>query len=182
MLEAKNITKSNKGSAATNVIALLGLIIFIILPLFAVIMERYILYNKVNIIKDAVDVANLALYNAISTEDAAKNDTAIRLNSETTLYKNILARNLKLKTDMTPEGSSVAEGEVVIDELKVYLHINTTFPVACPQGNNITRPAIHSVIKVPIKPTLLSRVVLSVMSKDAIDIKVHVDTELPINN
>ncbi|HOJ10595.1 MAG TPA: hypothetical protein PK733_08380 [Clostridiales bacterium] len=182
MIEVKDMIKNNKGSATAHVIALLGLIIFIILPLFAVVMERYILYNKVNIIKDAVDVANLASYNAISTEDAAKNDAAIRLNSEITIYKNILAKNLKLKADMTPEGNSIAEGEVVIDELKAYLHINTTFPITCSQGNSITRPTMHSVIKVPIKPMLFRRVILSAIGKDVIYIKVHVDTELPINN
>ena len=182
MIEVKDMIKNNKGSAVSHVISTLGLIIFIILPLFAVVMERYILYNKVNIIKDAVDIANLAIYNAIHTGDAAKNETAITIKSEMTLYKNIVAKNLKLNADMTPKENSIAEGEVVVEELRAYLFTNTTFPTTCQQGNNITRPTIHSVIKVSIKPTLFRRVVLSTIGKDVINIKVHVDTELPINN
>ena len=144
-------------------------------------MERYILYNKVNIIKDVVDIANLAVYNAIHTQDA-KHETARTIKSEMTLYKNIVATNLKLTADMTPKENSIAEGEVVVEELRAYLFTNTTFPTTCQQGNNITRPTIHSVIKVSIKPTLFRRVVLSTIGKDVINIKVHVDTELPINN
>ncbi len=38
MIEVKDMIKNNKGSAVSHVIATLGLIIFIILPLFAVVM------------------------------------------------------------------------------------------------------------------------------------------------
>lgn len=181
MRRVKEILKSEKGSGVAQVIAAAAFILFIILPLFSVVIERYILYNKINIIKDAIDLSNLSIYNTISTEKTSKGHDKIDFNSnEMTIYKRILAKNLNLNADMTPKEKSIAESTVEVVELKAYLY--ASIPTTCTQGNTLDQPTIHAVIKVPVKPTLLSNAILSALGKDYIDIKIHVDTEIPINN
>lgn len=181
-MKLKDVMRSNKGSAVSSVIAVAAVVMFIILPLFVVVVEKYIFNVKVNKMKDAIDIANLATYNAISTKITAKGDAALALEDDIVIFKEILAENLNLNSDMTPNVNSIAEDTVNVIEFKSYLYSNTTFPATCLQGNNINRPTIHSVIEVPIRPTLLSRIVLDALGRSTIDIKIHVDTELPINN
>ena len=61
----------------------------------------------------------------------------------------MLAKNLQLDFDLNPLENSIADYKVSIESIIIY---TDSLPVKCPYGVNITRPAIHSCIIVPIKP------------------------------
>ena len=55
-----------RGSAVTQVVLMAALLVFIILPVFSAVIEKYILLEKARVIRDSVDMANLSAYNALS--------------------------------------------------------------------------------------------------------------------
>jgi hypothetical protein len=95
------------------------------------------------------------------------------------LYTGLLARNLRLTPDHMPLEGSIAEGQVEIISLVLY---TSGLPVTCPNGVTITRPAIHSCISVPVWPVMYRAFLLSLMGREFIDMVVHVDSELPVDN
>lgn len=174
-----SVRRGIKGSAAADVTIAAAMLIFMILPVFSVIIEKYILSVKAQVIRDAVDITNISVYNALSPDDLGK----VRVNASgercAEIFKDMLARNLKLDGNLDPEQGSVAEGHVEIKSLEIY---NSGFPTTCPDGTSILRPSVHSSVIIPVKPSLYRGVVLSLLGKEHIDIIVHVDSEIPVNN
>jgi hypothetical protein len=168
-----------RGSAATETVIAAAVLIFMILPVFSVIIEKYILNVKAQVIRDAVDITNISVYNALNPDDLGK----VRVNASgercAEIFKDMLARNLKLDGNLDPEQGSVAEGHVEIKSLEIY---NSGFPATCPDGTSILRPSVHSSVVIPVKPSLYRSLILSVLGKDHIDVTVHVDSEIPVNN
>ncbi|TAH61133.1 MAG: hypothetical protein EWM50_06175 [Gottschalkiaceae bacterium] len=193
MGKIKKLLKNNKGSIVSDLLIFIFVVLFIILPIFSVVFEQYLLLLKGQAITDAIDVTNLAAYNAMDID--AKSEKIIvagRNQSEITftesrikdIFKPLLALNMNLNNDLTPKENSIAAGTVEIVEVKIY-PAGMSFPIICPKGGNITRPSVHSVIKVPLKPALYWNIYkyLTGDTGDGIkDYYIHVDTELPHNN
>ena len=167
-----------KGSAVVDVVIFAAIIIFVILPVFSIIMEKYLLLNKAQIIKDAVDMTNISAYNAINAAELGKADVDVDEAGAMDIFRNLLALNLKLDEDLKPLPDSLAEDTVSIRSLIVF---SDTFPSECPLGVNITRPSVHSVIVVPVRPSLYRQLILSMLGRQFVELEVHVDSDIPIN-
>ncbi len=174
------MTGSNeKGSAVVDVVIAAAMVIFIILPVFSVAMEKYVLMEKAKIIRDSVDMTNISAYNALNTGNLGR--TSIHLDRTETLgiFKKLLCVNLGLDEGLNPKNGSIAEGRVEVSSLEIYTE---GFPLICPSGTMIVKPSVHSCINVPIKPSLYREVILNLLGKEYINVEVHVDSEIPVNN
>ncbi len=169
----------NKGSVVTEIVVMAAMLVFIILPVFSAIAEKYVLMEKSRVIRDAADMTNISAYNALSATVLGKAAVDVSYTEALDIYAEMLGRNLRLDEDMDPEPDSVAEGRVEVLSLIVY---SDGFPAACPEGVSITRPTVHSCIRVPVKPSLYRGIILEMLGKDSIDIVVHVDSEIPLDN
>lgn len=168
-----------RGSAVTQTVLMAAVLIFIIMPVFSAVIEKYILMEKARVITDSVDMTNISAYNALSSAELGK----VRIGAERSdileIYRHILSINLRLNDDLEPQPDSVAEGCVEVLSLEIF---SSDFPAHCPEGVPITRPAVHSTIRVPVRPSLYRGIILGMLGRESVDIIVHVDTEIPVNN
>ncbi len=171
--------RSEKGSAVTAVVIAAAMVLLVILPVFSVVIEKFILTGKAKIIRDAADMANISVYNALNAENLGR--VAVSFNREEMLglFRELLSDNLRLDEELKPKDGSIAEGQVIINSLEIYCK---DLPARCPDETLIERPSVHSCICIPIKPSLYSGVVLKLLGRDTIIVKVHVDSEIPLNN
>ena len=172
-------SNNRTGSAVVDVTIAAAIIVFVILPVFSSIVEKYILLNKAQIIKDAMDMTNISVYNAMITGSLGKETVDIEYAEAEKIFRDFLSINLKLEADLTPTPKSIADSKVAVDSLMIYI---SGFPCICPDGVSISRPAVHSSVNVPIKPTLYRQLILDALGKDYIILKVHVDSDIPLNN
>ncbi len=168
-----------KGNAAFDVIIFTMVIIFVIFPVFSVICEKYIVVTEAQSIKDAVDMTNIVVYNAMNNQSLGRCNISFDSEESIEVYKRLLAKNLKLNNDLSPMTDSIAENKVTIDSLICY---TDNLPAKCTAGSIIKRPTIHSVITVPVKPVLYRQLIFELTGKEYLELKVHVDSELPVNN
>ena len=173
--------RNEKGSTAAEAVIFAAVIVFVLFPVFAGVIEKYIVENKVRIIKDAVDMSAVSAYNTVTAERAGRSNTDPGEHSEIeTLFKELLAYNLNLNPDLTPKSNSIAEGPVTIVQLEVYTA--DMLPIESPSGKFITRPAVYVGLTVPIKPSLYRQTILNMLGKQYVEINMHVDVEIPKNN
>lgn len=172
-------TGNIKGSVVTEIVLMAAILVFIIMPVFSTVIEKYVLMEKARVIRDAVDMTNISAYNALAAKELGKAAVDLSCAEVLDIYVTILGRNLKLEEDLDPETDSIAEGRVEVLSLAVY---NSGFPAACPDGAVITRPTVHSCINVPVKPSLYRSIILAMLGKEHVDIMVHVDSEIPLDN
>lgn len=173
------ITHSKKGSGVVDVLLVGSIIVFILLPIFAAIMEKYLLSVKYQFIKDSMDVTNLSAYYALETECLGRNAIAFEEEKVINIYTNMLAKNMHLDTFLNPLENSIADSQVGIESLVIY---TDNFPTKCPNGTNIVRPSIHSLITVPIKPVFFNSILRNITGKEYMELKIHVDSDIPVNN
>ena len=171
--------KNCRGSAVADVLIFAAVVVFVIMPVFSIIVEKYIIQNKIQIIRDAADMAAISAYNAINTTELSKADVDMKETGAERIYRQILACNLQLDSGMMPTAGSIAADAVKIRSLVVY---TGDFPHTCPRGIIITRPSVHCLITVPIKPSLYRKLVLNMMGREFLELEVHVDSEIPLNN
>lgn len=168
-----------KGSGTIDVLLIGAIIIFVLLPIFASIMEKYIIFTKYQLIKDGVDITNLSAYYVLETESLGKNAVDFNETDILNIYTNMLAKNLHLDSDLNPLKNSIADYQVSIESIIIY---TDNFPAKCPYSVNITRPAIHSCIIIPIKPTFFRKILRNMTGEEYMKLKVHVDSDIPVNN
>jgi hypothetical protein len=167
------------GSIVTEVVLMAAMLVFIIMPVFSAVTEKYVLMEKARVIRDTVDVTNISAYNALTASELGKAAVDMSQTKILDIYREMLARNLKLDGNMDPKSDSIAEGRVEVLSLVVR---SSGFPAVCPEGETITRPTVHSCIQVPVKPSLYRSIILGMLGKEHIDIVVHVDSEIPLDN
>lgn len=169
----------SKGSAAYDIVIFAGIIIFVLFPIFSAVFEKYAILCKGQIIKDALDMTNISTYTAINSGSLGKARISFDEPEAVSIYRSLLAKNLKLDSGLKPDGNSVAEDTVTIESLVCY---TDGFPEICPAGKSIVRPTVHSCVIIPVRPALYRQVILDIMGKRYIELKVHVDTDIPVNN
>ncbi len=168
-----------KGSVVTEVVLMAAMLVFIILPVFSAVTEKYVLMEKARVIRDTVDMTNISAYNSLTASELGKAVVDMSQAKIMDIYREMLARNLKLDGNMDPKSDSIAEGRVEVLSLVV---CSSGFPAVCPEGVTITKPTVHSCIQVPVKPSLYRSIILGMLGKEHIDIVVHVDSEIPLDN
>ena len=176
---AGSALRSAVGSAVVEVVIMAAMLAFVVFPVFSTVMERYILLDKARLIRDSVDMTNISVYNALNAERLGKVSVDFFDEKAGDIFRELLCRNLKLDGGLIPRSDSVAEAQVEILSLTFY---KEGFPVVCPDGSTIKRPAVHSCVNIPIRPSLYRGVILNLLGRDHIDVIVHVDSEIPVNN
>ena len=171
--------RQEKGSVVLDVIIAAAMIVFVLLPVFSATVEKFILFEKARLIKDAVDMTNISVYNALVTNSLGKADVDMSHPEASKIFEELLCANLSLEAGLVPGADSIAENRVEVSSLEMYMD---TFPAECPDGTIIEKPSVHSCVKVPVRPSLYRTIVLRMLGKDYVDIEVHVDSEIPVNN
>jgi len=171
--------KNQRGYAVLDVILLASIVVFVIIPIFYYAIESYLISVKAQIIRDTVDMTNISAYEAIKAESLSGNIFEIDYEKMQSIYSNLLAKNLSLYGDMSPKPESVADEKVLIESLLVY---NEGSHISCPNGTMLDRPSIHACVIVPVKPSLYRKIILGKAGKEYFDLKIHVDSEIPIDN
>lgn len=169
---------NNRGSALADVLIFSFIIVFIVLPLFAAVSEGYILLNKTQIIRDAIDIASISSYSVINGKELGKKNIQITGGMLTETWRHFLALNLKLGADLEPLEGSVVDGKVEILELAAYID---GLPSVCSKETRLTRPSVHSVVSFPVAPMLFGKMILRLCGHEYLHIVVHVDSEIPVN-
>jgi len=174
----KPCPKHDLGGIVGEVAVTAAILVFIILPVFSTVMEKYVLMSKTAIIRDAVDMTNISAYQALQAQQLGKVMVELDRSAVLERYREMLCTNLKLDEELIPYENSVAEGRVEVLSLEIY---QSGFPVFCPEGVAVARPSVHSCISVPIRPSLYRSIILNLLGKEYIDAVVHVDSEIPLN-
>ena len=171
--------KNEKGEAITAVILFALFIVYIFIPIFAAVIEKQLFYLRAVEMRESMEIACLATYDSMRASDATKaviDYDATKVNST---FKYYLSKNLNINSDLTPKSSGcIPQGIVTVNSINIYIN---GFPVAFPEGKYLTRPTVHAVITVPIKPTLYQYTVLSLLGVSTINCKLHTDVEIPVN-
>lgn len=175
----RNVVGKNAGSAVADVVIMAAMLVFVVLPVFSSVMEKYIVLDKARLIRDSVDMTNISVYDALNAESLGKVSVDFFDARADDIFQELLCRNLKLDSGLSPRSDSVAEAKVEIVSLTFYME---GFPTICPNGSTIERPAVHSCISIPVRPSLYRGVILKLLGRDYIDLIVHVDSEIPVNN
>ena len=168
-----------RGSATVDVIIGAAMIIFVILPLFSAVVERFILLNKAQIVRDALDMTSISAYDSLNTRELGKTSVGFESGSVLQIYRILLSENLNLDEGLNPLYRSIAEDTVGIESIAIYTE---GFPVVCPNGTHLTRPSVHSFVSIPVRPSLYRQLLLDLIGKDYLEMKVHMDTEIPVDN
>lgn len=169
---------SKKGSAAADVVIGAAMVVFVILPLFSAVIERFILMNKAQIAKDALDMTNMAVYNSIIAGQLGRTSVKFEAGGVLRIYRELLAENLKLDAEMDPLPGSIADGRVDIESIEIF---TAGLPQKCPEGTELSRPSVHSCVNIPVKPALYRRIILDTLGREHIDMRVHMDSEIPLD-
>lgn len=169
---------SEKGSAVVDVLVAAAMIVFVVLPVFSLVIEKYIFEEKARMVKDAVDMTNISVYNALTTAELGKASVDMRHSEAMDIFERLLCSNLNLSDGLIPNDSSIAEGPVEVVSLEIFTDI---FPAECSSSTVITKPSVHSVVMVPIKPTMYRAIIMELIGREYIDLVVHVDSEIPVN-
>lgn len=170
------MNKNIRGSSLIDAILTATLIVLVILPIFSFILEGYIFTNKIQVIRDTVDITNMAAVNSLDWVSLGKTGVSFDYGVLRENYKRILIENLLLDSNMRAKEDSLLDGNVVIEELAVF---TDGFPVICPLGTQLLRNGVHSVIVFMVKPTLYSQVLRLLTGTEFIEFKMHTDTEIP---
>ena len=170
--------ENEKGNGLADVLVFASVIVFLLLPLFSAVMEKHMLDLKLSILRDAIDITNMAVYNSLECRSLSRGDVAADGEEGRSLFENYLSQNLKLDASLRPVAGSVAGGEVVVNSLIVY---TGGFPVQCPEGTTLEIPSVHSSITVPIKPMMFRRILLKLTGREYVFLEIHVDTEMPVD-
>lgn len=169
---------ARKGSAAVDVVIGAAIIIFVVLPMFSVVIERFILINKAQIVKDALDMTNMAVYDSIIAGRLGKTSVDFEPGVVRQVFRELLSENLKLDADMEPLPDSIADGRVGIESIEIY---TADLPQKCSEGTVLSRPSVHSCVSIPVRPTLYRRIISGILGRDHINMRVHMDSEIPLD-
>lgn len=170
------VNKHRNGSSLAGAILAAAIIVLVVLPIFSFILEGYIFTNKIQVIRDAVDITNMAAVNSLDWVSLSKTGMDFDYGILRENYERILAENLLLDANLRPQAKSVLDGNVEIEELSVFMD---GFPLFCPLGTKLNRSGIHSVIAFIVKPTLYGKVLWLLTGKEFFEFTMHTDTELP---
>jgi hypothetical protein len=167
------------GGGASEVVIGAAVIVLILFPIFSVVVEKYIINVKALIIKDALDVTNISTYVSIDSKYLGKTVVIHNEPEVEAIYRRLLACNLNLNEDLSPKVCSIADGKVIIEDITIY---SGEHAATCLWGTEIVRPTVHSLVIVPVKPSLYRQIILKALGKSCIELKIHVDSDIPVNN
>lgn len=144
------------------------IIIFILLPVFAYCYEKYIIYLKMNVIKDAVDMSVLSSYNAINSEVLSGSSVDLCIEKANQNLKTLLALNLNLDSSLNPFQNSVVDGQIQIKEIAF--------------ASSASKPSVRCKLIIPVQPCFFRNIISIISGKEYFDIIFEETVEIPVNN
>lgn len=159
-----------RGTSVTEALIGFAGVIFILLPLFTFVSEKYILFARVQLIRDSVDLSHMSLYNAISAERLSGGEVSLDEGQMNLIFSRILRKNLNLDENMEPLRECGIAGKVEVLSLEFH------------KADPVKGPSVSSMIVVPIKPVFFQNIILGMLERDCIELKIRVDSRIPVNN
>lgn len=179
LVNLKSLIKKDNGDAFSTTLLVVFIVIYLVMPTFAAVIEKQIFSLTASNVEDAMEISCIATYNSLESGDLSRTAVNFDSNKLNEVFKKYLAKNLKLNDDLTPKTTgNMVKGPIIINSLQAYI---SDFPQTCEKGNNLTRPSIHVIITVPVEPTLYKYTILELLGIDKIYCPVHLDVELPTN-
>lgn len=160
---------NNKGSAVISIIIASAFIVFLILPVFAFVMEKQITNTKISSVKECMDITNRAVYTALKKDSLCKSEVELSINNGKEQFAALLKKNMNLDDGFMPKGVCPAAGKVEILKFDIYREDDSTI-------------YISSQIRIPLKPSLYLGE-LCVLDKDGlVHIIVEALSSMPVDN
>ncbi|MBO8129662.1 MAG: hypothetical protein H0Z39_10805 [Peptococcaceae bacterium] len=151
--------------------AIIGLAaIFMGIMLFALVFDVGYLFVKREVIKQALDFSNMAVYREIDEAKLADGELYINEAPAQDTFLVFLQDNLKLDSSLNPLPGSVVTGQVQVVDFRIYNPGD--LPTVDPLGTPINEVAVHSHIIAPVRP------VFSGMFT-TVDLPVAITTDIP---
>jgi hypothetical protein len=164
-----------RGGMAADVILTASFLVFILLPLFAVTLEQYLLLTVRKEISEALDMSCLAAYESIRVADAASGDVQLDAAVLAGVFNSLIQRNLHLDGNFRPlSANSLLQGGLMVRELTI---LSGPAAGTCSMGHAIRRLTVHAVVTGAYRTGLFDR---AIMGTDGLrSVTVHRDVELP---
>ena len=142
--------RNNSGGIA--IVLLWSAVFFIVILVSVFMLDVYYANVKAEIAKDSVTMSALSVYKGLDREQI-KSGNITSNEQMLNVFKVYLAKNMKLNDDLTSKPGSIAVGQVVVDEFRVYNQSSTE--KAFPDGMYISyKPSIYVKIKFDVDPIL----------------------------
>jgi hypothetical protein len=142
--------KSNSGGIA--IVLLWSAVFFIVILISVFVLDAYYANVKAEIAKDAVTMSAMSVYKGVDIsqiESGNITSTDQMLNA----FKEYLVKNMKLNDDLTSKPGSIAVGQVMVEDFRVYNQSDTDKNY--PDGTGIHyKPSLYVKIKFDIEPIL----------------------------
>lgn len=139
--------RNHKGTASAisgTLAALFGL------TLFALVYDVAFVYVRRDVLKQALDYANMAVYRAVDVDALAHGQIRIDPDAGYDAFLSHLQRNLKLNDDLSPAEGSLVAGKVEVTAFEIYNP--EALPTTDPTGHPVTNVAVYSEIMAPVRP------------------------------
>lgn len=158
--------KSERGAIALYILVIL-LIICLLLPVYALSLEKFAAQNNIDKIQDTITISVSSSYMALMPEFYT--EAVLKLDKELfeRKLKELLLRNLSREFP----GIQIEEEEVFCEEL----------PAQCSCDGVFNRPGVHLVVCVPIRYSAV-RLLLPIKMEQLSKMTVHSDVFFTIEN
>ncbi|MEI6132385.1 MAG: hypothetical protein WCQ41_06145 [Bacillota bacterium] len=159
-----NFLRQQKGEISIYILLVL-LVGCVIVPVYAIFLEKGFARNNFDKIQDTITVSVTSAYQALMPEYYT--DAEIKLNEEVFLDK----FNKLLMVNLSDEFPGIE----IMDE-KIF---SEPLPEACENGKTFKRPGIHIVVSVPVVFSALS-LLLPVRAEEFKRVNVHGDVQFTV--
>lgn len=151
-------------------------VLFLVFPVFGVLVEKKMIDI---IIMDICDAVEIAAFSLITQSDMdLLSSGSLMLSDE--LLKGHLNRFIKENFLMTKYRKANFIKDIELTEYKFIS--SREYPCVCEKGFVFNRAGVHVEMTLYYVPNVYGETLLSLVGRDSIDIKVHRDFEYPVNN
>lgn len=166
--------RNNRGGIA-GVVAIVLVVICICVPIGAVVLEKSITQLKMSAVADCLEAAATTVHGANDVKELGKGNVKIDVEKLEKLLIQSIQYNLKVDENFIPKEGSIATGRVKIIDLEI---MNDELPKKCNEGREFETVGYHIIVEVPIKPSLVSKVVGGEEITE-LPLLIHKDIEMP---
>jgi len=139
--------QDNKGATS----AIIGVVtVMIAIMLFALAFDTAFLYVRRDVIKQALDYSNLAVYRELDRDRLADGELYLNEIAAQDTFREFLAQNLRLDGNLNPLPGSPAAEPVTVADFRIFNPED--LPNTDGLGNPVTEVSVYSQIWVPVRP------------------------------
>ena len=178
----KRFLKNTRGDIGVlEIILFTCVILFIIFPIFSIVIEKVILDLKSDEIKGIIKDATESTFIALNIDTTSVENIDVDLDRFKEVFERYIKTNFNLKEDFKPKDNSMVDGPVKIN--KIIFYGTNSLPFTHPTKEiTYNRPFIEVEVIFPIKPHLYRKVILDALGKEYLEVTINYHYTLPINN